>query len=329
MIRCAASHGPRSTPVRTSERGAGTRQAPCRQASHISSQEASKATDSPASTRSPGPIGSSTQNSRASASTNAAAARWLTATPFGLPVDPEVKMIHASSSGPGRAGPPHRACRRSGERAAVGEHGDHPGLAEHQLGPLVRVVGVDRDVGGAGREHGQDRRRTARRCRRRCARRPGRRRRSRGRPAGAAGRRPRRPARGRSTARCRRRWPRPAGAGPRSRPARRAGCARRTRRRSGTRPAPVPRRGTDHRGGHRPPRTGARARAGHGAGTHRSPRRHGLRRGSGGRSVGRRAGAQRSCSQGKQQVTSASRGGVGLHRVEGAAQQPAQRLARG
>ena len=43
--------------MRTSERGAGTRQAPCRQASHISSQEASKATDSPASTRSPGPIG--------------------------------------------------------------------------------------------------------------------------------------------------------------------------------------------------------------------------------------------------------------------------------
>ena len=34
---------------------AGTRQAPCRQASHISSQEASKATDRPASTRSRGP----------------------------------------------------------------------------------------------------------------------------------------------------------------------------------------------------------------------------------------------------------------------------------
>ena len=48
-------------PERTSARGAGTRQAPWRQASHISSQEASKATDSPASTRSSGPSGSSLQ----------------------------------------------------------------------------------------------------------------------------------------------------------------------------------------------------------------------------------------------------------------------------
>ncbi len=54
-------------------------------------------------TRSPGPIGSSVRNSAASASTNAAALRWLTATPLGLPVEPEVKMIHASCSGPGRA----------------------------------------------------------------------------------------------------------------------------------------------------------------------------------------------------------------------------------
>ena len=51
------SHGPRSMPLRTSERGAGTRQAPFRHASHISSQDASNATDNPASTRSPGPIG--------------------------------------------------------------------------------------------------------------------------------------------------------------------------------------------------------------------------------------------------------------------------------
>ena len=64
VIRCATSHGPRSMPVRTSARGAGTRQAPCRQASHISSQDASNATDSPASTRSPGPIGSSAQEQR-------------------------------------------------------------------------------------------------------------------------------------------------------------------------------------------------------------------------------------------------------------------------
>ncbi len=34
---------------------------------------------------------------RASASTKAAAERCVTATPFGTPVDPDVKMIHASS----------------------------------------------------------------------------------------------------------------------------------------------------------------------------------------------------------------------------------------
>jgi hypothetical protein len=50
-------------PLRTRLRGAGTRQAPYRQASHISSQDASNATDRPAITRSPGPIGSSARNS--------------------------------------------------------------------------------------------------------------------------------------------------------------------------------------------------------------------------------------------------------------------------
>ena len=96
VIRCSTRNGPRSTPLRTSARGAGTRQAPLRQASHISSHEASKATDRPASTRSPGPIGCSARNNPASASTKAAALRWLTATPFGVPVEPEVKMIQAS-----------------------------------------------------------------------------------------------------------------------------------------------------------------------------------------------------------------------------------------
>ena len=104
-MRFSTSQSPRSAPERTSERGAGTRQAPCRQASHISSQDASKATDRPASTRSRGPSGLPCRNSRASASTNAAALRWLTATPFGFPVEPDVKMIHASSSRPGRRGP--------------------------------------------------------------------------------------------------------------------------------------------------------------------------------------------------------------------------------
>ena len=98
----ATSQGPTSTPERTSERGAGTRQAPYAQASHISSQLASKATDRPAITRSPGPIGASWRYQRDSASTNAAALRCVTATPFGVPVEPEVKMIQASSVEPGQ-----------------------------------------------------------------------------------------------------------------------------------------------------------------------------------------------------------------------------------
>src|SRR3954447_11459341 len=97
VMSLATSHGPTSTPERTSERGAGTRQAPYAQASHISSQLASKATDRPAITRSPGPIGASWRYQRDSASTNAAALRWVTATPLGVPVEPDVKMTHASS----------------------------------------------------------------------------------------------------------------------------------------------------------------------------------------------------------------------------------------
>ncbi len=101
LTSLATSHGARSAPLRTSERGAGTRHAPCPHASHISSQEASKATDRPAITRSPGPSGASWQNSTDSASTNAAAERCVTATPFGVPVEPDVKMIQASSSSRG------------------------------------------------------------------------------------------------------------------------------------------------------------------------------------------------------------------------------------
>lgn len=113
VMSLATSQGPTSTPDRTSDRGAGTKAAPWAQASHISSQLASKATDSPAITRSCGPIGLSCKNIRASASTKAAALRCVTATPLGVPVDPEVKMIQASSSGVGRSpgsplGPPSR-----------------------------------------------------------------------------------------------------------------------------------------------------------------------------------------------------------------------------
>ena len=100
----ATSHGPTSMPLFTSARGAGTRQPPYRHASHISSQLASNATDSPAITRSPTPSCAACRNSRDSASTNAAALRWVTATPLGVPVEPDVKMTQASSWGPGSSG---------------------------------------------------------------------------------------------------------------------------------------------------------------------------------------------------------------------------------
>ena len=122
-IRFASSQGPTSTPERTSERGAGTRQAPYAQASHISSQLASKATDSPAITRSPGPIGADCRNIRDSASTKAAALRWETATPLGLPVEPEVKMTQASSPGEG-------ACGAAGASAAPGASADASDVLE-------------------------------------------------------------------------------------------------------------------------------------------------------------------------------------------------------
>ena len=84
--------------------------------------------------------------------------RWVTATPFGVPVDPEVKMIQASSSA-------RRAAPAPVSRAA-------PGAASLTLsslmtaatsaspktsrGPLLGVVGVDRHVGGADRQGRQD-----------------------------------------------------------------------------------------------------------------------------------------------------------------------------
>ena len=154
----ATSHGPRSTPLRTSDRGAGTRQAPCAQASHISSHDASKLTDSPAITRSPGPSGRSCRNSRASASTNAAADRCDTATPFGVPVDPEVKMTQASSPGSGSAAvglAPRPGPGRDHE--LVPDDGGRVRLVEDRPGALVGVIGVDRDVAGARHQDAHDR----------------------------------------------------------------------------------------------------------------------------------------------------------------------------
>ena len=158
VMSLARSHGPRSMPDRTSDRGAGTRQAPYRQASHISSQLASKATDRPAITRSPGPRGRCCTNIRASASTNAAALRWLTATPFGVPVEPEVKMTQASSVGEGVVLDPGVGVGPGREDDEVGGHDrGHAGLAEDQPGALVGVVAVDRHVGGARQQDADDR----------------------------------------------------------------------------------------------------------------------------------------------------------------------------
>ena len=200
MISCSTSQGPRSAPLRTWERGTGTRQAPYRQASHISSQEASKATDSPAITRSPGPIGSSGEEQRG----------------LGVHEGGGVAVGDGDALGPaGGAGgedDPGVVARAPGRRggAAVGdvpvdgqrvpgaEHGAHAGLAEHQLGPLVGVLGVHRDVGGAGGEHGQDRDVEVVGAGRDPDADPVAERRPRRRPEPAQRPRPRRPARGRS-----------------------------------------------------------------------------------------------------------------------------------
>ena len=145
-------------PLRTSDRGAGTRQAPCAQASHISSHDASKPTDSPAITRSPGPSGRSCRNSRASASTKAAAERCETATPFGVPVDPEVKITQASSPGSGSALRARRAARTAARStSSLPIVGRDVRLAEDRAGALLGVVGVDRDVRRARQQGAHDR----------------------------------------------------------------------------------------------------------------------------------------------------------------------------
>ena len=157
----ASSQGPTSIPLLTSARGAGTRQPPYRQASHISSQLASKATDRPAITRSPTPSGSDCRNIRDSASTNAAALRWVTATPFGVPVEPDVKITHASSPRPGssgsRGGPSRPALDDEHDGLVVADDRGHAGLVEDQAGALVGVVDVDRDVRRPGQQDAQDR----------------------------------------------------------------------------------------------------------------------------------------------------------------------------
>ena len=183
----ATSHGPRSMPLRTSERGAGTRQAPCRQASHISSQDASKATDRPGHHPVAGPerlrpAGTAAPRRRRTRRPSGG----VTATPFGVPVEPEVKMIQASSVGSGPCVPAGsvRRCRgvhAGGVRVVEGAvrrivvedrlllwaghrqlelvaDGSRDGsFTEHQLGAFFRVVGVHRHVRRAGLERAENR----------------------------------------------------------------------------------------------------------------------------------------------------------------------------
>ena len=93
---------------------------------------------------------------RASASTNAAADRWLTATPFGAPVDPDVKITHASSLDAERAIRAAR-CRELLDREPVADDGARAGAVEHVRRPRRWIVRVDRHVCGAGLEHAEDR----------------------------------------------------------------------------------------------------------------------------------------------------------------------------
>ncbi len=81
----------------------------------------------------------------------------MTATPLGVPVEPDVKMIHASSRGSGAP-----ACQPRDEpgpscHAGFAEHRDDVGFAEYQFGALVGVVGVDGNVGRADGQRRQDR----------------------------------------------------------------------------------------------------------------------------------------------------------------------------
>ena len=81
---------------------------------------------------------------------NATAARWVTATPLGAPVEPDVKMIQASSPGPGRPARPDGLAEPASARNVVADRGADAGVVEDLLGARGGVVGVDRHVGGAG-----------------------------------------------------------------------------------------------------------------------------------------------------------------------------------
>ena len=134
-------------PLRTSERGAGTRQAPCRQASHISSQDASKATDSPAITRSPGPSGASCEeqpglgvDEGGGRAVGDRDALRRAGRPGG---EDDPRVVVGRRVGPARRGPAPRA-RRGDDGQPSPMTAATSASPKTSRGPLVRVVGVDR-----------------------------------------------------------------------------------------------------------------------------------------------------------------------------------------
>ena len=75
---------------------------------------------------------------------------------MGFPVEPDVKMIHASSSGVGRpTRPPVGSAPGHLERLA--DHRAYAGVGEDLLRAGVGIVGVDRYVRRAGEQHAEDR----------------------------------------------------------------------------------------------------------------------------------------------------------------------------
>ena len=124
-----------------------------------------------------------------------------------------------------RRGAPAAGVAGTADQALLGDHADDVRLAEHQRGPLVGVVGVDRHIGRAGGKRRQGSPRTARSCPTACGFRCGRRDRCRGPPATRRCPRCRRSARCRSAARSRRRWRAHRGSARRSRTGCRSACA--------------------------------------------------------------------------------------------------------
>ena len=152
VTRRSASHGPSSTPERTSARGAGTSAAPLAHASHISSQLASNATDRPASTRSSGSTCHSVrlavdERDRGAVGDGDALRR------AGRARGEDDPGVVVGTGAAGTAGGLAEPCQLE----LVADRGADAGVGEDLLGARGGVVGVHRHVGGAGGEHAEDR----------------------------------------------------------------------------------------------------------------------------------------------------------------------------